>query len=698
VGSLEQALALKARLPRTWPAFFEPHGSFTPTQLAAIPALLDGKNVIVCAPTASGKTEAALAPLIERHCPHHAPGLRLLYIIPTRALANDLAARITSPLDVLRLSSGIKTRDLATFDPRRPSTLLVTTPESVDSLLTSHARVFTNLRAIVIDEIHLFDGTPRGDQLRVLLNRLRAIRQYAAGQGHAPDADIQYTALSATLADPGAAAARYFPAAQAIRVEGRHAVEAEYVYLSPDGIGELSVYLQAFRSRGWRKAIVFCNSRSEVESFAAAVRRQSPFGDAVYVHYSNIEAQRRLEIEQQFAAGEAAICFATSTLELGIDIGDIDVVILIGPPGDSSAFTQRTGRGNRRSGDLRVACFYRTLLEEIIFRILVEHAHFGDSPGGFLPSTAVQQVFSLVKQSPTAAVRLNTITPLFDGLLEPGQVEAVLNHLQQTGYLQPGRPGEWRAGPELNRLVDEQASSRPGLSIYSNIDITPARLEIRNQYTGRVIAQVERQWLDQPTLTLEGRPVSVEWIDGEALWVTPAPAEQEAGKLFYRSGRKHLSYPVARRVPGKLGLPPDAAPLVETPEGWWWFHCLGDVYGLLLFNLLRFRCTVEKTAEPGLCLRLAERPLQPFGWTASQVTGCLKEDFRRYEKMLALGVFQRFLPPDLRCRAVVEQVNVPRFLGALDALRFMSAPEAAIEDLFRLLDPVDHRPGLEPPG
>src|SRR5436305_5702159 len=96
MADLSARLALKERLPRTWPAFFERHGNFTPGQLAAIPALLDGRNVIMCAPTASGKTEAALAPLIEHHCPPGKPrgGPSILYLTPTKALANDLAARI----------------------------------------------------------------------------------------------------------------------------------------------------------------------------------------------------------------------------------------------------------------------------------------------------------------------------------------------------------------------------------------------------------------------------------------------------------------------------------------------------------------------------------------------------------------------------------------------------------------------------
>lgn len=685
--TLEQALALKSRLPRTWSAFLEPHGNFTPTQLAAIPALLNGNNVILCAPPASGKTVAALAPLIEQHCTHHSSGLRLLYVIPTRALANDLVARVAAPLETLRLPLAVKTRDLTTFDPRHPASVLITTPESIDSLLTSQARVFANLRAVILDEIHLFDATPRGDHLRVLLNRLRVIRHYAANKGHAPDSTIQYAALSATVDDPAGVAVRYFPDAQVIQTEAKHTIQAEYLHLSPDSATGLQHYLKTFRERGWRKAIVFCNSRADVETFAAAVRQQSPFGDAVYVHYSNIEASRRREIEQQFAAAEAAICFATSTLELGIDIGSVDMVILIGPPGDRAAFTQRTGRGNRRNRNLRAACFYRTALEEVIFRILVDQEQFKSTYNGFHPSVAVQQIFSLIKQSPTGAVRLNTVSAVLKDVLPIEQVEAVSGHLQQLGYLQPGRPGEWRAGPELKQLIDQQASAKPDLSIYSNIDITPPRLEIRSQRTGRVVARVERQWMNQPTLTLEGRPVNIEWVDGEALWITPAPTAQESENLFYRSKRKHLSFSIARRIPAVLGLPPDTAPLIETAEGWWWFHCLGDVYGLMLFNLLRFQAAVEKTAVPGLCLRLEDRPLKPFIWTELQVTDYIREDFRRFETMLALGAFHRFLPADLRRQAVIEQVNIPRFIDTLGMMHYTAVYESATDDLFRLLAP-----------
>ena len=707
-------LALKARLPRTWPAFFERYGSFSATQVATIPALLDGANVIVCAPTASGKTAAALAPLIERHCPpERTPGLRILYLAPTRALVNDLAARLAEPLAALGLTLGVKTGDTA-FRPQRSPDLLLTTPESVDSLLSTNARLFAPLHALVIDELHLFDGTPRGDQLRVLINRLRRIHAYAVGQGHTAALSLQYAALSATLDAPEATAARYFEMARVIRVGGERSISAEQFAIAPGSSSELHAYLATFRARGWRKALVFCNSRAEVEAYAAAIRPASPFGHDVYTHYSNIDPQRRREIEQQFAQAAAAICFSSSTLELGIDIGTIDVIILIGPPGSTASFLQRIGRGNRRGSITRVACFYRTELERLLFAAHLNphpsplaatgHPHPSPLPGGegtglsspsgrgaggegaFRPAVAIQQIFSLIKQSPTAALRLAELVELFAGMLTSDDLAEIVGGLTQRAYLQAGRPGEWRAGPRLNTLFDEQATKQPSYSIWSNIQNSSARLiDIRDQNTGQVLASVDSLWFDRDLLTLEGRPVSVEWSDGEALWINSYSGSSVAPPPIYRSAGQLLSYELARLLPEQLGLAAGTAPITASAEGWRWFHFLGDLYGRAALDLLRYRVAAREHGPPGLCLGLPDEHLPSLAWTEPQVTQYLRDKHRQYEPLLDLGPFQQFLPAALRRRAVVEQFNVPRFLAAVAALRPVVAPEALAAELDELL-------------
>ncbi len=681
--------ALKNRLPRTWGAFFGRYGSFTPIQVAAIPLLLDGENVVLCATTASGKTEAALAPLIERHLPPvRLACLSILYLLPTRALVNDLSARLAAPLDVLRVSHAVKTHDFNNFDPKHPADLLLTTPESLDSLLASETKALINMRAVVIDELHIFDGTVRGDQLRLLLNRLRQVRAQAARIGDAHNDTLQYAALSATLPQPEIAAARYFPAAQVVQIPSDRPIHIEKIALEHDLPGALLAYLDTFRQRGWRKALAFCNTRAEVEAYATAVRAaDSVFGEAVYVHYSNLERARRREIESQFAHAEAALCFASSTLELGIDIGDIDVALLIGAPGSIAGFVQRIGRASRRQPIARAACFYRTPLESRLFDALLNTSDSSvASASAFRPSIAVQQIFSLLKQSPNGAVRLNPLLELFDGMLSAADLEAILGQLQALRYLSAGRSGEWRAGERLNRLADLQAVENTPLSLYSNIQSDNAgKIKIRDQHTQQVIASVDRQWFDRDLLTLEGRPLNVEWDDGEALWVTTYRGAMQADQLNYRSVRQMLSYDLAQRLPIELGLSTGEAPLIACAEGWLWFHWLGDIYGRALIDLLRYTLPAEETDQLGLCLLLPETPNTPPTWTPEQIKRYLHDQYRRYERLLALGAYHHLLPLELRRRAVVEQFDVPRFVEAIRLLRLERAADSLSESLQELL-------------
>ncbi|GAC1544895.1 MAG: hypothetical protein NVS2B7_19440 [Herpetosiphon sp.] len=693
---LAQRRALKARLVRTWGAFFERHGNFTAPQLATVPLVLDGQNVMLCAPTASGKTSAVMAPLIERYVPAgRAPhGPVILYLTPTRALAADLQARLRHPLQTLGVTLGVQTGDQHGFRPSRPSIVLITTPESLDSLLTSQARLFIHLRAIVIDELHVLHGMPRGDQLRVLLQRIRRIREYAVAQATIAQPDLQYCAMSATLAAPANVAALYFPAAQVVQIPGGRRIEAEHVDLAQDAQHGLVDFLQTLRARGWRKVLAFCNTRAEVEGYAAAVRSASPFGAAVYVHYSNIVAQRRREIEQAFAADAAALCFASSTLELGIDIGDIDLVMLFGPPANRASLAQRIGRGNRRQALTRVVCFARTPLERLMFDALLNAAQAGtldvvpsDAHGAhFRPAVAVQQIFSLIKQNPTGAIRLPELAGLFAGCLTAADLQTIVGELQVRNFLQPGRPGEWRPGRRLNELLDEQATAEPSFSIYSNVQQHASRqVELRDQQTQRVVARVDEQWFDREVLTLEGRPISVEWYDGAALWVSSYRGQDAAQKLRFRSSRQLLGYELARSLPAALGLASGVAPALAAPSGWWWFHWLGDVYGRVVLDLLRYHVAALPTAENGICILLPDPLVTPPPWTAGEVERYLHDNYRQLEPLLDLGPFQHLVPSALRRRAVIEQFDVPRFLAAVAELRPCLAPDDLADDLLALV-------------
>jgi hypothetical protein len=224
------------------------------------------------------------------------------------------------------------------------------------------------------------------------------------------------------------------------------------------------------------------------------------------------------------------------------------------------------------------------------------------------------------------------------------------------------------------------------LSIFSNIQTTEGVIDIRDRHTQQTVARVDAHWLAQERLTLEGRAVTIEWHDGEAMWVASDRRPVPAGRLPYRSERQLLSYDLARRLPPLLGLPPDAAPLVPAPDGrWWWFHWLGDLYGRAALDLLRARVAARPAGRPGLCLSLPDASLVLPTWGEEQVIRYLHDSERLYEQALALGPYHHLLPPPLRRRAIVEQFDPSGFLAAVARLRPVAAPEALADDLIALV-------------
>jgi ATP-dependent Lhr-like helicase len=333
---------LKAQLPRTWPVFFAHHGSFTVTQQQVIPRVLAGHNTLVVAATAAGKTEAAIAPLLERHvlsadARHAAPALRILYVCPTRALVRDLYERLALPFQNLGVSLIMKSGDTGPVSILQPPTVLITTPESTDSLLTRGPRLLATLAAVVLDEIHLFDHSVRGDHLRCLLHRIEHIRRYHMTEQGGQYAPLQRVALSATVPDAAGVASRYLDGGDnqawaIVQIPGSRRLHAHVQPMS--GLGDLTATLALHMAgrNALRKALVFCNTRNEVEQVAAFLRSHLSADAAVFVHYSNLDSVLRREVEAGFAAAPVALCVCTSTLELGIDIGSIDHVVQIGPP------------------------------------------------------------------------------------------------------------------------------------------------------------------------------------------------------------------------------------------------------------------------------------------------------------------------------------------------------------------------------
>ncbi|MDZ4770292.1 MAG: helicase-related protein, partial [Chloroflexota bacterium] len=387
------------------------------------------------------------------------------------------------------------------------------------------------------------------------------------------------------------------------------------------------------------------------------------------------------------AAAEAALCFASSTLELGIDIGSIDIVLLIGAPGSADAFTQRIGRASRRQKTARAACFYRSPFERVLFEGLLHFSSTFAPPTPFRPSAAVQQIFSLLKQSPSGGIRLQPMLLHFDGLLNAAELESIFGELQAAGYLANGRPGEWRAGARLHRLVDMQGSEYAPLSLHSNIQSQGGTVAVRDQHTQRVIARLDRAMLDRNALVLEGRSLRIAWSDGDAVWIAGQGQAATQQRFRGRAARPVVSGGVARQIRAALTLPDDSAPYVEGESGWLWFHWLGDIHGRALLDLLGERLTLKASTQTALCVLLMEKPRElPLAFTSEQVLRYLHGHYRTYESLLALGAYHSLLPLGLRRRAVVDGFDVPAFLAAVAGLRVEAAPEATSTALWEIVE------------
>ena len=326
-------------------------------QEASIEPVLQGDNCLLLAPTAGGKTEAALFPLLSRMCSERWVGPSIIYVCPLKALINNLGERLERYARMLGRHAVIWHGDVSQAERKQarqePPDILLTTPESLEGMLIStnpqmktHLR---NLQTVVVDEVHAFAGDDRGWHLLCVLERLSA----QSGK------DFQRIGLSATVGNPeellqwlAGTSGRGQKVVQPPSERGATAdVTLDYV-----GSLENAATVISRLHRG-EKRLVFCDSRSRVESLAGLLRTS---GVQAFVSHSSLSIAERRRAEEAFARGEDCVIVATSTLELGIDVGDLDRVIQIDAPMRVASFLQRLGRTGRRPGKARNCLFLCT--------------------------------------------------------------------------------------------------------------------------------------------------------------------------------------------------------------------------------------------------------------------------------------------------------------------------------------------------
>jgi len=324
-----------------------------PLQDAAVEPLIAGKDALLLAPTAGGKTEAAVFPMLTRMATETWSGTSVLYICPLRALLNNLEHRVDSYAKWLGRSAAVRHGDTAQSVRRRIAVerpdILMTTPESIEAMLVSSTLdprvLLANVRAVIVDEVHAFAGDDRGWHLLAVLERL----------SHLTGRSIQRIGLSATVGN-APSLLEWLRGSNAPSGEGGHVIAPpSESSVTPDvaldyvGSIDNAAKVISLLHRG-EKRLVFADSRRTVEQLGV---RLSDLSVDTYVSHSSLSASERRRSETAFAEARDCVIVATSTLELGIDVGDLDRVLQVGAPTTVASLLQRLGRTGRRPGTSR---------------------------------------------------------------------------------------------------------------------------------------------------------------------------------------------------------------------------------------------------------------------------------------------------------------------------------------------------------
>lgn len=317
-----------------------------PVQEQTIDAVLDDKNCVVLAPTAGGKTESAFFPLLSRMDAEDWRPVSVVYVAPIRALLNNQEERLDRYAKLIGRRA-FKWHGDVTASAKRgfvndPADILLTTPESLEVMLMSRKvpaeRLFRGLRAVVIDEIHAFVGDDRGGHLSAVLERLARF----CGR------DVQRIGLSATVGNPADILTWVAGSSQraGVVVDPGGARKTPEITIDWVATHDNAAKMIAQLHPG-KKRLVFVDSRRGVEALGEKLRA---VGVDAYVTHSSLSLEERQAAEKAFQDGQNCVIVATSVLELGIDVGDLDHVIQVDAPSTVAAFLQRMGRTGRREG------------------------------------------------------------------------------------------------------------------------------------------------------------------------------------------------------------------------------------------------------------------------------------------------------------------------------------------------------------
>lgn len=490
----------------------------TPPQVEAIPLIAQGDNVLIIAPTGSGKTEAALLPLIDRMIQNpDRQGISLIYITPLRALNRDLLKRLQTWSTKLGFSVEVRHGDTPAKDRRRmaakPPDLLITTPETLQAVLPGkrmreHLR---HVKSVVVDEIHELAGDRRGVQLTVGLERLRQVCVNG----------FQRVGLSATVGNPEEIAL-FLGGDQPVKIvqiplskSTKYKVEypapgeedrdlARRLYTTPEAAARLTLVDDLVEAHD--STLIFVNSRVNAELLGSKFNMMDR---KIMVHHGSLPREERVRAEEAFKAGEIKGLVCTSTLELGIDIGSVDLVVQYMSPRQVNSLVQRVGRSGhtltRTSQGVLVSVSTEDILESVGVIELAKEGRLEKTNihAGALDVLA-HQIAGLLMDS-DGSVEISQAKTIIKRAfpyqaLEDDPLDKVIEFMRKMGYLKKEGTTLYRASrtriyyfENLSMIPDERRYLVVDLTSQQNVGIlgeefmlTTARIGLNFIVKGRV--------------------------------------------------------------------------------------------------------------------------------------------------------------------------------------------------------------------
>ena len=544
-------------------------------QVAAANVIFDTEdNLLLTSGTASGKTEAAFLPVLTHLWENPSGSVGALYISPLKALINDQFERLEELLEEADIPvtkwHGDASQTLKQKLLKTPRGVMQTTPESLESLLIRNSsgayRLFSDLRFIIIDEVHYFMDGDRGLQLLSILERLQRIIGF----------EPRRIGLSATLGDPtnaekwlsmGSTAHCVTPKVnekgRKVRLSVRFFPLAEKIPHSDSKVLLENYYNYLYEVTHGKRCILFSNSKGEVEENIAHLKRiseQKHASDCYLVHHANISPALREFAEQRMRSGELPVCTgATVTLELGIDLGHLERIVQTGCPLTVSGFVQRLGRTGRRGGtgemyfafrqDMSVPqnLFYKDINWDMVMCIAeillytgekwVEPMYLPKLPFNLLYHQTMAVMAASGSVQPKDLARRILTLSVFKHVSKEDYL-LLLRHLLENGHLERCEDGGLLIGEKGEGIVNN----------YEFLAVFSVPLEFTVRCNSEVIGTVQNPFPPKSQFALAGQAWEVTELDKKALIIYVKKIEGISANMWTDTGNEYVHTKVMKKI------------------------------------------------------------------------------------------------------------------------------------------------------